>query len=774
MLLRGVIRRAALGVASILVVSGTVVSQQTASAGAVEWSPQAGISEISSGDNHSCAISAGKVYCWGGGPDVSGSGFYSNIGSAHPVDTTGIMKDKVATKIASGMNHTCALADNDIYCWGANNQGQLGNNTTTTSLSPVQVDKTGILAGKIISDIAAGGAYSCAIADAKAYCWGYNSVRQLGNDIASYSSVPTTVDTSGVLANKSITDISAGNGTTCVVAESKPYCWGGLYAGELGNGSYDSSSLPVAVDMNGVLAGKEVTTIETKWNHTCVIASGQVYCWGGDTAGQLGNGAQDGNSTALTPVAVSVSGALAGKTISDVKVSFRSTCALAGGEVFCWGANNFGQLGNDSLVNSEYPIKISNGQAGSQYNYTTLSSGQNFHCAGGTQGVFCWGINSLSQLGANTIDYDPMPSTPTRVLSSILSIEFASPSRIEVSENGTEVYISGHGFQYGVKVLVDGIPVEILHEDGYIYSDRQLTIRIPAINDPKVSTLSIVNPDGMSVNFDTGIEFFKRQITAVEPYTENGEKRLKVTGDDFFKENQGTLDGLTRSLVTLNGIPLKMCAQGTLLQILQSLGDVYAEYYTDSVPCYDALSYDDLSPTMTSSEVILRLPQSFDLSAPGNVSVYDTPVFLYNSDGEVEHRPATALIDGLRPETSPIVSSRPTISGKALPGSTVLVTIHSDPVYCSATTNESGIWSCRPDQDLADGIHTLTIVITNPDGSVERIGPYSITVKSGNIIPFAPNAGVGRADSGPGYLIAVGLVCFAAIARGLKLKYRQA
>ncbi len=159
--------------------------------------------------------------------------------------------------------------------WGNNGEGQLGNNSTTDSKVPVAVDTTGVLAGKTVTAITAGQYHSCAVADAKAYCWGYNSSGQLGNNSTTESPVPVAVDTTGVLAGKTVTAITAGQYHTCAVADAKAYCWGSNLYGQLGNNSTTESPVPVAVDTAGVLAGKTVTAITAGQYHTCVVADGQ-------------------------------------------------------------------------------------------------------------------------------------------------------------------------------------------------------------------------------------------------------------------------------------------------------------------------------------------------------------------------------------------------------------------------------------------------------------------------------------------------------------------
>ena len=138
-----------------------------------------------------------------------------------------------------------------------------------------------IAAAQGASSISTGGYHSCALESGRAYCWGYNFNGQRGDGSAANSSVPAAVNTSGVLAGKNLTQITAGDVHTCVLDSSgAAYCWGWNVNGDLGDGSTVGSDVPVAVNTSGVLAGKDLTQI-TAGEHTCALDStGAAYCWG--------------------------------------------------------------------------------------------------------------------------------------------------------------------------------------------------------------------------------------------------------------------------------------------------------------------------------------------------------------------------------------------------------------------------------------------------------------------------------------------------------------
>ena len=138
---------------------------------------------------------------------------------------------------------------------------------------PVAVDTSGVLAGKTITAVTAGGAQTCALADGMAYCWGLNDFGQLGNNSRTESTAPVAVDTSGVLAGKTITAVTAGGVHTCAVADGRAYCWGNNQVGQLGNNTLWDSPLPVVVDASGAMAGTVVTAIDAGGMYTASLAT---------------------------------------------------------------------------------------------------------------------------------------------------------------------------------------------------------------------------------------------------------------------------------------------------------------------------------------------------------------------------------------------------------------------------------------------------------------------------------------------------------------------
>jgi alpha-tubulin suppressor-like RCC1 family protein len=291
---------------------------------------------------HICVLTrSGDVKCWGHNADGQlGNG--STESAYAPVDVTGL--DGKATAISVGLMHSCAVLENGtVQCWGDNEYGKLGDGTTESRLAPVSV--------RGIDDavaVAAGQMYTCALTSGGGVkCWG-NGVH-LGN--GNYEDSPIPVDVTGLTSG--VRSISAGVGHTCAITTSGGLkCWGNWWSGGLGT-SEDYISGDTPADVVGLTSGVE--TVAAGGRHTCAILSGgRMMCWGeNEDYGNLGIGT---NATHLLPVDVpGITGATA------VAAGEAHTCAVVGSNVYCWGANNSGQLGDGTQTDRWSPVQVGGG-----------------------------------------------------------------------------------------------------------------------------------------------------------------------------------------------------------------------------------------------------------------------------------------------------------------------------------------------------------------------------------------------------------------------------
>jgi alpha-tubulin suppressor-like RCC1 family protein len=356
-----------------------------------------GVVVISAGGRHSCAVTnAGAAKCWGDNargqlgyhvviPDFSDR----NV----PVDVTGL--ESGVQSISAGNSHTCALlTGGSAKCWGSNDDGKLGTGLLTFD-SLVPADVFGLGSG--VLDISASNSHTCALLISEAVkCWGYNGDAELGNNSITSSKIP--VDVSGLGIGSGVQAISTGSGHSCaLLAGGSAKCWGSNEFGQLGNNSTQIIRVPVDV----TVVGANVLSISAGLWHTCaVVTGGGAKCWGDNSSGQLGNG-----STTNSLVAVNVNGLASG--VQAISVRSRHTCALLiGGAVKCWGLNEDGQLGNNSITSSSIPVAVSGLESGVQ----AISAGQHHVCViAGGGAAKCWGLRTSGELGDGAFGYSSGP-----------------------------------------------------------------------------------------------------------------------------------------------------------------------------------------------------------------------------------------------------------------------------------------------------------------------------------------------------------------------------
>lgn len=278
-----------------------------------------------------------------------------------------------ASQISASGNQSCALIGGGVKCWGANTYGQLGDNSTLTALAAVPANG----ARAAISAMAVGNQHTCVLTtQGGVKCWGLNGYGQLGNnsdDIYNLNAVNVSGLTSGVTA------IASGGDHTCALtAGGGVKCWG-----------HNSSDLPsviaqvwkTPVDIAGLASG--VAQITAGNRHACALTvGGGVKCWGENDWGQLGN-----STFAQQLIPVDVVGLTSG--VTRIAAGERHTCAvLAGGALKCWGANTFGQLGNNTINSSHTAVDVSGLGSG----VTQVAAGEFHTCAlTVSDGVKCWG-----------------------------------------------------------------------------------------------------------------------------------------------------------------------------------------------------------------------------------------------------------------------------------------------------------------------------------------------------------------------------------------------
>jgi len=245
---------------------------------------------------------------------------------------------------------------------------------------------------KNLAETVAGKAHTCALSTSgTVQCWGVGTAGQLGD--GTYDSATLPVPVSGIT---NAVSLSLGTNTSCaVLGDGTARCWGNNSYGELGTGTYTSNE-PVPVAVSGL---SDVVSISAGQYHTCaVITDGTARCWGNNGSGQLG----DGTNTASN-VPVTVSGLT---NVISISAGDNQTCAvLSDGTARCWGYNDFGQLGDGTVTNSNVPVAVT-GLSG----VTAIDTMYRHSCAVLDDGTArCWGYNYYGQLGNATNTNSNLP-----------------------------------------------------------------------------------------------------------------------------------------------------------------------------------------------------------------------------------------------------------------------------------------------------------------------------------------------------------------------------
>lgn len=355
------------------------------------------VAKISTGNEHTCAVTTGgSPYCWGWNAfGQLGDGSFTDRGSAALV-SGGLVGN--FTQIAAGQEHSCTLRTSDgvTYCWGDNSDGQLGDGTSSTSELPVMVTGN----PSPFTAISVGDWHSCGLGqNGLVYCWGDNVDGQLGN--GSTTDAMNPVQISSALTFK---QVSAGGALTCALTTTNlAYCWGDNSSGGVGNGTTSGTpvTIPTAVQTP---TGVTFSSISAGYDFACAVSTtGSGYCWGNNVDGQLGN-----NSTTESSTPVQVSGGLSWKVISASRTS--GACGITSADALrCWGNNFTGQLGDGSFNNTASPAPVLTALL-----WQWVQAGDVHTCGVSAGLAYCWGNDERGELGRGSAT--GIRKTPGQVL----------------------------------------------------------------------------------------------------------------------------------------------------------------------------------------------------------------------------------------------------------------------------------------------------------------------------------------------------------------------
>jgi alpha-tubulin suppressor-like RCC1 family protein len=301
----------------------------------------------------------GRVYCWGLGRWTSG-------GAATDTQLTPLFMHANALDVAAGGDHVCVRNELDrVRCWGGNSQYQLGDGTTTNRYTFATLSTLNNIVG-----LDASSRHTCAVDTAgQVYCWGSSGNAQSGLGTGN------AMTPNAVTGATTAVDISTGFSHSCAtLRDGRISCWGERYT----NGRTTRNSVPFAVPGDDFVAS--TGGYQTACGQTF---DGRARCWGSNASGQFGIGATSGDT--VSPTTVSTLTAIRELDTSE------TSCAIEGNasDLYCWGANNRGQVGIGSTTITNAPRAV--GLSG----VTHVSNGATTTCAIQADGLYCWGEGPL-------------------------------------------------------------------------------------------------------------------------------------------------------------------------------------------------------------------------------------------------------------------------------------------------------------------------------------------------------------------------------------------
>ncbi len=301
-----------------------------------------GVTALSGGLSHTCAVASGAVYCWG-----TGARGHLGLGATIEKLTPGKVSNfAAATSVGAGEQHTCAVVGGAVWCWGQQANGRLGNGSsgTSTKSTPTQAGFSAVSGFVDATQVVAGVAHTCVRSSGGTVaCFGDDSSGQLGTPGAASSQAYAQT-----LSLSSVSMLAAGDYHTCALSSGTVYCWGDNSSKQLGTNDAGPVASPVAVPG---LTG--VTQIAAGATSTCALASGVLKCWGSNDLGEVGAPATGVGSATQTTVPLS-------SVASVLAQGSQRTCALLSNKkAYCFGNDSNGQLGDGGTTSTHVPALLS-------------------------------------------------------------------------------------------------------------------------------------------------------------------------------------------------------------------------------------------------------------------------------------------------------------------------------------------------------------------------------------------------------------------------------
>lgn len=363
-----------------------------------------------------------QVYAWGyneyyqlGNGQIANRTIPTNITSYFNLDESDYI-----VEIETGYMHSLALTHlGKVYAWGDNEDGSLGTGDTDIYKTPVEItDNFDLLPSEQIVKIDCGNYHSAALTSlGRLFMWGDNSAGQLGTDEFGDTTLPIDItDVFSLNIDEVITTTAlGGNHSLALTSEARVFSWGFNIVMQLGDGTNLNRTTPLDITDNFALGiDEEIIKIVGGNNHSGAVTNqGNVFTFGHNSYGQLGDGTETNQGI---PVKITNQfGLEIGETITDLFMGVTFSSAITSNQrIFTWGLNETGQLGDESFLDSSTPIDISDLFEFNEANeIITLSLGNAYISVLDEAGkIYLWGDNYQGQLGIGSYIDEITPQNP--------------------------------------------------------------------------------------------------------------------------------------------------------------------------------------------------------------------------------------------------------------------------------------------------------------------------------------------------------------------------
>lgn len=478
-------------------------------------------------DNH-------EIFTWGyneyyqlGTGDIVNRTLPTNITSSFNLDESDFF-----IQIETGYMHTVALTnDGKVYTWGDNEDGQLGTGNTDVYQMPVDItDNFELQLDEKIIYIDSGNYHSSALSSlGRVFVWGDNSVGQLGTDEYSDTTLPIDL-TPFINLNLNeviITTALGGNHSLALTSERRVFSWGFNFSMQLGDGTNISRTAPLDITANFNLGlNEQIEKIVGGNNHSGAVTSlGNVYTFGLNTYGQLGNGT---NTNQGIPVKITDNFNLeTNEVVTNLFMGVHFSCAITSNQrIFTWGLNDTGQLGDESYINSSVPFNISGLFAFNNENQIAgVSLGNGFITIIDTLGVmYLWGDNSRGALGIGNYIDESTPQNPLFWIPEIIILTYNEGDSYDLllPERNDDTFIGWFidlklTWQFDFLINPDGptilyskwqsFPAILLERSEYLEPDgyHSYTFTITETSNVSIYTISEIDTYGILRDYEENI-----------------------------------------------------------------------------------------------------------------------------------------------------------------------------------------------------------------------------------------------------------------------------